>query len=123
MRGTALAVLVTLAAHAAGAGAEARLQPLVAGWEHVMTVDYDVVAYDGKPAVQGYVTNISTYGFDHIRILIDELDANGRLAAQEVAFVPGRLGGRDHLFFQVPVRGAASYRVQVFSYDRTDRKQ
>jgi hypothetical protein len=50
--------------------------------------------------VEGYVVNISPYGFTRIRILIDALDADGRVVAQRVAYVPGELGGRGHLFFR-----------------------
>jgi hypothetical protein len=106
-----------------GAREGRELQPLELGWEQLFVVDYSVGEYCGAPAVQGYVRNISSYGFEHIRVLVDELDAAGEIAAQHVVFVLGRLGGRDQLFFQVPVSPAAGYRARVFSYDRLDRKQ
>jgi hypothetical protein len=71
--------------------------------------------------VEGYVTNESPYEMTQIRVLIESLDAAGQVTNQQVAWVPGDLGGGGRLFFQVPAQPAPAYRVRVFSYDRLER--
>ena len=101
-------------------GAAVELQPLMAGWEHVFSVDWQPGQYRGKPSVEGYVNNNSPYHAANIRIIIDRLDAGGLVTDQKVAWVPGDLLGGGRLFFQVPTQPAPSYRVRVFSYDRVE---
>lgn len=96
------------------------LQPLVAGWERILSVNWQPGQYRGQPVVEGYVENVSPYDLTRIRILVENLDAAGQVTAQRVAWVPGELRGGGHLFFQVPAPVAPAYRVRVFSYDRIE---
>jgi hypothetical protein len=105
---------------AVGPSADAELQPLMAGWENVFSLDWQPGEYRGKPSVEGYVKNNSSYHTTNIRIIIDSLDAGGQVTNQKIAWVPGELLGGGHLFFQVPTPPAPSYRVRVFSYDRVE---
>lgn len=100
-----LFVALTCITAAAGTLEGRELRPLMWGWEQLFALEYGLAQYRGQPAVEGYVINISPYGFTRIRILIDALDADGQVVAQRVAYVPGELGGRGHLFFQVPAPG------------------
>jgi hypothetical protein len=104
----------------AGAWDSGLLQPLMWGWEQLFEVEYGPGEYHGQPAVEGYVINVSHYGYTRIRILIDALDAGGHVIAQRVAYLPGGIGGGDEVFFQVPAPPAPAYRVQVFDYDRRE---
>ena len=83
---------ITVAAAGTLEGRE--LRPLMRGWEQLFALEYGLGQYRGQPAVEGYVINISPYGFTRIRILIDALDADDQVVAQRVAYVPGELGGR-----------------------------
>ncbi len=112
--------LATLVLGAVLPGAAVELQPLMAGWERVFSVDWQPGQYRGKPSVEGYVNNNSPYHTTNIRIMIDSLDAGGQVTNQKVAWVPGELLGGSRLFFQVPTQPAPSYRVRVFSYDRVE---
>jgi len=112
--------LATLVLGAALPGAAAELEPLMAGWERVFSVDWQPGQYRGKPSVEGYVSNNSPYHTNNIRIIIDSLDAGGQVINQQIAWVPGDLLGGSRLFFQVPTQPAPSYRVRVFSYDRVE---
>lgn len=112
--------LATLVLGAALPSAAAELQPLMAGWEHVFSVDWQPGQYRGKPSVEGYVSNNSPHHTSNIRIIIDSLDAGGQVTNQKIAWVPGDLLGGSRLFFQVPTQPAPSYRVRVFSYDRVE---
>ena len=63
---------ITVAAAGTLEGRE--LRPLMRGWEQLFALEYGLGQYRGQPAVEGYVINISPYGFTRIRILIDALD-------------------------------------------------
>jgi hypothetical protein len=98
----------------------AELQPLMAGWERHFTVDWQPGQYRGQPALQGYVSNVSPYHAANIRVLVESLDAGGKVTSQKVAWLPGDLLGGGRLYFQVPTAVAPAYRVRVFSYDRIE---
>jgi hypothetical protein len=98
----------------------AELQPLMAGWERLFTVDWQPSQYRGTPVVQGYVTNVSPYHTTNIRVLVEGLDTGGQVTSQRVAWIPGELLGGGRAFFQIPAGPAPSYRVRVFSYDRLE---
>jgi hypothetical protein len=100
--------------------AAAELQPLMAGWERVFSVNWQPSQYRGKPAVEGYVNNISPYSTTNIRIIVDSMDAGGQVTHQQIAYLPGDLLGGGRIFFQVPTQPSPNYRVRVFSYDRME---
>jgi hypothetical protein len=112
--------LTALMVGSAMPGAAAELQPLMAGWERAFTVNWQPAQYRGKPAVEGYVSNVSPYHTVNIRVLIENLDAAGTVTNQQIAWLPGDLLGGGRLFFQVPTAPAPAYRVRVFSYDRIE---
>ena len=96
------------------------LQPLDWGWEQYFSVTWDASQRHGRAEVEGYVGNTSPYDITNVRVLVDSLDANGHLVAQQIGWVPGELRGGSHRYFEVPVAPAAAYRVRVFSYDRIE---
>jgi hypothetical protein len=100
--------------------AAAELQPLMAGWERHFTVDWQPGQYRGQPALQGYVNNVSPHHAANIRVLVESLDAGGKVTSQKVAWLVGDLLGGGRLYFQVPTAVAPAYRVRVFSYDRIE---
>lgn len=112
--------LVVAAAGAAMPAPAAEIQPLMAGWERVFTLDWQPGQHRGRPVVEGYVTNVSPYHTTNIRVLVESLDAGGHVTSQQVAWVPGELLGGGRAFFQVPAAAAPAYRVRVFSYDRLE---
>lgn len=112
--------LATLVVGVALPGAAAELEPLMAGWERVFSVDWQPGQYRGKPSVEGYVNNVSPYHTNNIRIIVESMDAGGRVTNQQIAWLPGELLGGGRLFFQVPTAAAPNYRVRVFSYDRVE---
>jgi hypothetical protein len=118
---TFAALLVTLTIVVVPAVSHAEeLRPLMAGWERVFSLTWEPAAHGAKPAVAGYVENVSPYDLTAIRVLVDALDGAGHVTVQRVAWVPGELRGGGRLFFEVPVAVAPAYRVQVFSYDRIE---
>lgn len=120
MRGLVLMLLGLAGLGVAFPATAVELQPLMAGWERVFTVDWQPGRYQGTPVVEGWVTNVSPYHTTSIRVLVESLDAGGQVTTQRIAWVPGDLLGGDRLFFQVPAAPAPGYRVRVFSYDRVE---
>jgi len=113
-----LALTTILVAAAAVHAAE--IQPHMAGWEQILSLEYGPGQAHGKPTIEGTVTNISPYDLTGIRLLVDTLDAGGQVAGQKVAWVPGELRGGGRLHFSVPTAPAPAYRVRVFTYDRIE---
>jgi hypothetical protein len=113
-------VLAGLVAGPAMAGAAAELQPHMAGWERIFTLQWQPGQWQGRPVVEGYVNNVSPYSLQRIGLLVDSLDASGRVTSQQVAWMPGDLLGGGRLFFQIPAAASPSYRVRVYTYDRIE---
>ena len=101
--------------------APAQLRPHMLGWEQHFTVTWEAVQRRGRQEVAGYVNNRSPYRVGNLRVLVDSMDDAGRIVDQRVSWVLGELGADSRLYFQVPVKPAASYRVSVYTYDRIDQ--
>jgi hypothetical protein len=113
-----LVVALTLSAACASTAPTGPLEPLVVGSEQHATIEYQAAPSGGGAVVWGYLQTGSPYTFHRIRVLVDALDAQGRLLAQQVAWVPGNLSWPTRLYFEVPMPLAPAYRVRVFSWDR-----
>lgn len=96
------------------------LQPLNVGWENHLAVTWETEASGAGQLVSGYVRNTSPYDLANVRVLVDVLDAAGRVTEQRLRAIPGELRGGGRVYFDVPVPAAQSYRVRVFSYDRLE---
>jgi len=96
------------------------LQPLNVGWERDLSVTWESGQQRGSQVVSGYVHNTSPYDLANARVLVEALDAGGRVVEQRVGYLPGELRGGGRLYFQVPIAQAPTYRVRVFSYDRME---
>ncbi len=120
MRWLVTALGLAVAVLGATQSGAAEIQPLMAGWERLFTVDWKPAQHRGNPVVEGYVTNVSPYHTTHIRVLVESLDAGGAVTNQRIAWLPGDLLGGGRAFFQVPAAPAPAYRVRIFSYDRIE---
>ena len=71
------------------------------------------------PAIEGFVYNQTMRTAEHMRLQIERLDASGKVVGSSTVWVLGtiRMDGRAHFSAFVP--DAASYRVQVLSFDWT----
>jgi hypothetical protein len=69
------------------------------------------------PTVEGYVYNKGMRAADHMRLKIDQLDGSGRVLGTTTAVVLGTVPLDGRAYFSAPVAPAASYRVQVYSWD------
>jgi len=86
-----------------------------------ITLDWQVTLdRAGRPLITGHViTYGGKAGYCNSRLLVETLDAHGQVAARNVGFIPGYVGGFDNVYFETPVRAPGmAYRVSIASWDR-----
>ena len=72
----------------------------------------------GTPVYSGYIYNDGGGGVANVRLLIEILDAEGKVVDQVQATAHGNMLARDRLYFEAPLPAiGASYRVRVQSWD------
>ena len=72
----------------------------------------------GSPVYSGYIYNDGGGGVANVRLLIETLDAEGKVVGEAQGTALGSMLGRDRLYFEVPLQArGASYRVRVLSWD------
>ena len=72
----------------------------------------------GTTVYAGYIYNDGGGGVANVRLLVETLDAEGRVIGQSQGEALGSMLGRDRLYFEVPLRATgATYRVRVQSWD------
>lgn len=74
----------------------------------------------GRPLIVGHmITYGAKSGYCNPRLLVETLDAQGQVVAQNVGFIPGYVGGFDNVYFEEPIRATGpGYRVSIASWDR-----
>jgi len=74
----------------------------------------------GRPLITGHViTYGGKSGYCSTRLLVETLDAQGQVVAQNVGFVPGYVGGYDDVYFELPIRTpGVGYRASIASWDK-----
>jgi hypothetical protein len=115
-----LAFLVVLAALMAGAGsalaaiyAQETLDPYV-------RIEYDVSQAAAPTMLSGYVYNRRAgYRAERMQLSIERLDAAGNVIGTSTTWVLGGVPPGSRAFFSASVEPAASYRVQVLSFEWT----
>ncbi len=77
-----------------------------------------VLSKKGTPVYSGYIYNDGGGGVANVRLLIEVLDAEGKVVDQVQATARGSMLARDRLYFEAPLPATgASYRVRVQSWD------
>jgi hypothetical protein len=72
----------------------------------------------GAPVYSGYVYNDGGGGVANVRLLVETLDAEGKVIGQSHGTAVGSMLGRDRLYFEMPLEATgASYRARVLSWD------
>lgn len=74
----------------------------------------------GRPLIAGRViTYGGMSGYCIPRLLVETLDAQGQVIAQNVGFIPGYVGGFDNVYFEEPIRAPGpAYRVSIPSWNK-----
>jgi hypothetical protein len=127
MRLLAFAILTAVLGCSAGCARAAQppplLQPLAVDWPSYFTIDSQATPADGRALVSGTVTNTTGWRARRIQLLVEGLDATGRVMSQRVVWLGVDLTPANHAYFEVPVAPtSASYRVQVFAFETGRRK-
>jgi hypothetical protein len=94
------------------------LTPLVVGWEQFFKLTWTVEERKGKPVVTGKIYNNWGLAAANMRLLVDELDANGRIVDQQVGWLGFMLTPGTSAPFEIPVaHSTPNHRVSVFAFD------
>ena len=99
--------------------ADELIEPFVPGWERFFRVDWEVAEPRGRPLVHGYIVNSSPYTVTRMQLLLDALDGDGRVVAQQISWIPGTVTAFSRGYFEIPAQQRAeAYRVRVLAFDR-----
>jgi hypothetical protein len=94
------------------------LTPLVVGWEQFFKLTWTVSEHQGRPVVSGRIYNNWNFAAANVRLLVDELDANGQIVDQKIGWLGFTLTPGTTAPFEIPVNHATpNHRVSVFAFD------
>ena len=85
--------------------------------ERYVRLEWDVTRGRKGPVVEGYVYNTGPLNAERMRLQIERLDASGRVSGSSTVWVLGWVPMDGRAYFRASVSDAASYRVQVLSFD------
>jgi len=121
MRATLL-VGLTAAALAAGAGNVLAANYAQETLDRYFRIEFDVASSSPRATIRGYVYNQHTgYTADRMRLSIERLNAAGTVVGTSAMWLLGGVPPGGRAYFSARVEPAASYRVQVESFDWTGR--
>lgn len=69
------------------------------------------------PVIEGYVYNRGAQSAERMRLQIERLDPSGAVVGSSVVWVLGTVPLGNRAYFSASVPEAASYRVQVLTFD------
>ena len=117
MRGIRVAlVLVTVSLMAAGSAVAANYAQETL--DRYFRIEFQVTADSPRPVLSGYIYNMNGgLPADRMRLSIERLDAAGQVIGSSSTWVLGGVPAGNRAYFSAPVEPAASYRVQVLSFD------
>jgi hypothetical protein len=117
MRGVRLALMLA-AAVAIAAGSAAAANYAQETLDRYFRLEYEVAQGSTRPVVSGYVYNLNPgTPAERMRLSIEALDSSGNVVATSSTWVLGNVPPGNRAYFSAPVAPAASYRVQVQSFD------
>jgi hypothetical protein len=85
--------------------------------ERNFRVEFEVVQKRKGPEVEGYVYNRGHQAAQRVLLQIQRVDASGAVVGSSNIWLPGEVPMESRAYFSAAVTDAASYRVQVLSYD------
>jgi hypothetical protein len=116
--GGLLLTVVLATALAVPATSAAPLQPLVVGWEQFFKLTWTVSEHKGRPVVSGRIYNNWNFAAANVRLLVDELGADGQVVDQKVSWLGFTLTPGTTAPFEIAVnRSTPNHRVSVFAFD------
>jgi hypothetical protein len=103
-----------------GAGPTQPERSTISGNAGTITLEWEATQDKrGRPLIAGHViTYGGKSGYCIPRLLVETLDAQGRVVAQNTGFIPGFVGGYDNVYFEEPIRAPGpAYRVSISSWN------
>lgn len=103
-----------------GVGPARAERSTISGNAGTITLDWEATQdKKGRPLIVGHmITNGAKSGYCIPRLLVETLDAQGRVVAQNTGFIPGFVGGYDNVYFEERIRSpGAGYRVSIPSWN------
>ena len=95
----------------------ASVTTLTAGWEKHFTLEWTTEPRAGGVQLQGTVTSRHGARAEPMRLLAQALDATGAVVGQQIARLPGGVGGFQRAYFEFSELPTADrYRVSVWDY-------
>src|SRR5215831_8972379 len=118
MRGARLALVIAVLAWM-GAGSAAAASFAQETLDRYFRIEYDVGAKGGRSVISGYVYNLNPgTPAERMQLSIESLDASGNVVGQSSTWVLGNVPPGNRAYFTAAAAvPAASYRVQVLSFD------
>ena len=118
MHGLRLALLIAAAA-VLGAGHAAALNYAQETLDRYFRIEFEVAPSGTRPVVSGYVYNLNPgTPAERMQLSIESLDASGTVVGKSSTWVLGNVPPGNRAYFSASAAvPAASYRVQVLSFD------
>ena len=85
--------------------------------ERYFRLDWQTTAGPRGTVLSGYVYNKYSLFADRMQLRIDQLDAAGKVVGSTTTWVLGGVPAENRTWFETRVPAAASYRVEVVSFD------
>lgn len=85
--------------------------------ERYFRLDWQTAAGPRGTVLSGYVYNKYSLFADRMQLRIDQLDAAGNVVGSTTTWVLGGVPAENRTWFETRVPAAASYRVEVVSFD------
>lgn len=87
--------------------------------ERYFRLEWEVKQARKGPVIEGYVYNMGAQNAERLQLQIDRLDSSGSVVGRSTVWVLGEVPKNNRAYFGASVSEAASYRVQVLSFDWT----
>src|SRR6266849_10164213 len=87
--------------------------------ERYFRLEWQVTHGRKGPGIEGYIYNQAMRSAERMRLQIERLDASGKVVGSSTVWVLGTVPMDSRTYFSASVPDAASYRVQVLSFDWT----
>jgi hypothetical protein len=117
MRGIRVALVlgtVVLIAAGSAAGANYAQETL----DRYFRIEFQVTAASPRPIISGYIYNTNRgLDADRMQLTLERLDAAGQVIGRSTTWVLGGVPAGNRAYFSAPVEPAASYRVEILSFD------
>ena len=85
--------------------------------DYYFRLEWQVAPAARGPVLEGFVYNRSGLIADRMRLRIEHLDAAGTVVGSSTTWVLGGVPANNRAWFETLVPPAASYRVEILSFD------